>query len=198
MGWFQRLSDGLSKTRQVVRQSLDRVLGRTPDPAMLEELEAALLSADLGVHVVDRLMTHVREHARGADAANPEALQNVLSRTLYGVLAPVQGPSLEQLIEKGPKPFVVLMVGVNGVGKTTTIAKMAQRLVQGGRRPLLVAGDTFRAAAIDQLQIARNFIATFFQGLTYTIVLVVGLSGGLGAKDLVAKILNDWYEKIRK
>ena len=127
MGWFQRLSDGLSKTRQVVRQSLDRVLGRMPDPAMLEELEAALLTADLGVRVVDRLMTHVREHARGADAANPEALQNVLSRSLYSVLAPVQGPSLEQLIEKGPKPFVVLMVGVNGVGKTTTIAKMAQR-----------------------------------------------------------------------
>jgi len=71
----------LSKTRQVVRQSLDRALGRTPDPAMLEELEAALLSADLGVRVVDRLMTHVRDHARGADAANPEALQNVLSRT---------------------------------------------------------------------------------------------------------------------
>lgn len=153
MGWFQRLSDGLSKTRQVVRQSLDRVMGRTPDPAMLEELEAALLTADLGVRVVDRLMTHVREHARGTDAANSEALQNVLSRTLYGVLAPVQGASLEQLIEKGPKPFVVLMVGVNGVGKTTTIAKMAQRLVQGGRRPLLVAGDTFRAAAIDQLQV---------------------------------------------
>lgn len=153
MGWFQRLSDGLSKTRQVVRQSLDRVLGRTPDPAMLEELEAALLSADLGVRVVDRLMTHVQEHARGADAASPEALQNVLSRTVYGLLAPVQGPSMEQLIAQGPKPFVVLVVGVNGVGKTTTIAKMAQRLVQGGRRPLLVAGDTFRAAAIDQLQV---------------------------------------------
>lgn len=153
MGWFQRLSEGLSKTRQVVRQSLDRVLGRTPDPAMLEELEAALLSADLGVRVVDRLMTHVQEHARGADAASPEALQNVLSRTVYGLLAPVQGPSMEQLIAQGPKPFVVLVVGVNGVGKTTTIAKMAQRLVQGGRRPLLVAGDTFRAAAIDQLQV---------------------------------------------
>lgn len=120
---------------------------------MLEDLEAALLTADLGVRVVDRLMAHVREHARGADAASAEALQNVMSRTLYGILAPVQGPSLEQLIDKGPKPFVILMVGVNGVGKTTTIAKMAQRFVQNGRRPLLVAGDTFRAAAIDQLQV---------------------------------------------
>lgn len=153
MGWFQRLSEGLSKTRNAVRQSLDRFIGRTPDPALLEELEAALLSADLGARVVDRLMQQVNEQVRGADAATAEGLQNALSQTLYGVLTLVSGSSLEQLIDKGPKPFVILVVGVNGVGKTTTIAKVAQRLVQAGRRPLLVAGDTFRAAAIDQLQV---------------------------------------------
>ncbi len=153
MGWFQRLNEGLGKTRHVVRQSLDRFLGRTPDPALLEELEAALLSADLGARVVDRLMLKVTERARGVDAATSHGIQNVLSRTLYDVLKPVSGPSLEQLIDQGPKPFVILAVGVNGVGKTTTIAKMAQRLAQGGRQPLLVAGDTFRAAAIDQLQV---------------------------------------------
>lgn len=153
MGWFQRLNEGLGKTRHAVRQSLDRFLGHTPDPALLEELEAALLGADLGAHVVDRLMRQVTEQARGADAATSGGLQNVLSRTLYDVLRPVSSPSLEQLIDQGPKPFVILAVGVNGVGKTTTIAKMAQRLAQGGRQPLLVAGDTFRAAAIDQLQV---------------------------------------------
>lgn len=153
MGWFQRLNDGLSKTRHAVRQSLDRFLGRTPDPALLEELEAALLSADLGARVVDRLMRQVNERARGAEAATPDGLQNVLSRALYDVLRQVSSPTLEQLIAEGPKPFVILAVGVNGVGKTTTIAKMAQRLTQGGRQPLLVAGDTFRAAAIDQLQV---------------------------------------------
>lgn len=153
MGWFQRLSEGLSKTRNVVRQSLDRVLGRAPDPILLEELEAALLSADLGAHVVDRLMEQVKEQAYGAEAATSGGLQSVLSRSLYEVLVRASGPSIEQLIDKGPKPFVVLVVGVNGVGKTTTIAKLAQRLVQAGRRPLLVAGDTFRAAAIDQLQV---------------------------------------------
>ncbi len=153
MGWFQRLNEGLGKTRHAVRQSLDRLLVRTPDPALLEELEAALLSADLGARVVDRLMQQVTERARGADAATFDGLQNVLSRTLYDVLRPVASPSLEQLIDQGPKPFVILAVGVNGVGKTTTIAKMAQRLAQGGRKPLLVAGDTFRAAAIDQLQV---------------------------------------------
>lgn len=153
MGWFQRLNEGLSKTRSAVRQSLDRFLGRTPEPALLEELEAALLGADLGGRVVDRLMRQVKEQARGEQAATVQALQNVLSRSLYDILTQVSGPSFEQLVEQGPKPFVTLVVGVNGVGKTTTIAKLAQRLTQRGRQPLLVAGDTFRAAAIDQLQV---------------------------------------------
>lgn len=153
MGWFQRLNEGLSKTRSAVRQSLDRFLGRTPEPALLEELEAALLGADLGGRVVDRLMRQVNEQARGEHAATVQALQNVLSRSLYDILTQVSGPSFEQLVEQGPKPFVTLVVGVNGVGKTTTIAKLAQRLTQRGRQPLLVAGDTFRAAAIDQLQV---------------------------------------------
>jgi len=77
----------------------------------------------------------------------------VLRDTLLDVLTPVQGLPLESLLAKGPKPFVILAVGVNGVGKTTTIAKIAQRLVQAGKVPLLVAADTFRAAAIDQLQV---------------------------------------------
>ena len=127
MGWFQRLNEGLSKTRFAVRQSLDRFLGRPPEPALLEELEAALLSADLGGRVVDRLMRQVKEEARGEHAATVQALQNVLSRSLYDILTPVSGPSFEQLVEQGPKPFVTLVVGVNGVGKTTTIAKLAQR-----------------------------------------------------------------------
>lgn len=153
MGWFQQLNEGLSKTRFAVRQSLDRFLGRTPEPALLEELEAALLSADLGGRVVDRLMRQVNEQARGEHAATVQGLQNVLSRSLYDVLVQVSGPSFEQLVKQGPKPFVTLIIGVNGVGKTTTIAKLAQRLVQRGGQPLLVAGDTFRAAAIDQLQV---------------------------------------------
>jgi fused signal recognition particle receptor len=153
MGWFQRLSDGLDKTRTAVKQSLDRFLGRPPDAALIEELEEALLGADLGARVVDRLIEQVNEQARSMSGATAEGLQHRLSQTLYGVLKPVAGPPLEALIGKGPTPYVILVIGVNGVGKTTTIAKMAQRLLQGGRRPLLVAGDTFRAAAIDQLQV---------------------------------------------
>ena len=153
MGWFQRLSDGLGKTRNVMQQSLDRFLGRMPDREVLEELEAALLSADLGARVVDRLIQQVSEETRGADGKTSAGLQDVLSRSLYGILKPVSGPTIDQLINEGSRPFVVLAVGVNGVGKTTTIAKIAQRMKQAGRRPLLVAGDTFRAAAIDQLQV---------------------------------------------
>lgn len=153
MGWFQKLSDGLGKTRSAVKQSLDRFLGRPPDAALIEELEASLLGADLGARVVDRLIEQVNDQARSMSGATAEGLQGILSQTLYGVLKPVAGSNLEELIEKGPKPFVILVIGVNGVGKTTTIAKMAQRFLLAGRRPLLVAGDTFRAAAIDQLQV---------------------------------------------
>lgn len=153
MGWFQRLNEGLTKTRNALQTSFDRLLGRAPDPAQLEEFEASLIGADLGAPVVDRVMERFKKYLQGTDASQPDRLQAVLRDTLLETLAPVQGPTLEQVIEKSPKPCVILAVGVNGVGKTTTIAKIAQRLVQSGKTPLLVAADTFRAAAIDQLQV---------------------------------------------
>jgi len=153
MGWFQRLSEGLGRTRNVMQQSMDRFLGRAPDEELLEDLEAALLAADLGASAVDRLMRRVREETRGVDAKTSEGLQNVLSQSLYSILKAVSSPTIDQLVNESPKPFITLVVGVNGVGKTTTIAKIAQRMTQAGQRTLLVAGDTFRAAAIDQLQV---------------------------------------------
>jgi len=153
VGWLQRLNDGLNKTRTVVRGSIDRLLGRTADPVLLEEFEAALISSDLGAPVAERIIDQLKQSLRGTDASKATHVQETLQRTLLDVLRPASGPSFEQLLAKGPKPFVVLVVGVNGVGKTTSIAKLAQRLVQGGRVPLLVAADTFRAAAIDQLQV---------------------------------------------
>lgn len=153
MGWLQRLNDGLNKTRTIVRGSMDRLLGRTADPVLLEEFEAALISSDLGAPVAERIIDQLKQSLQGTDASKTTHVQETLQRTLLDVLRPASGPSFEQLLAKGPKPFVVLVVGVNGVGKTTSIAKLAQRLVQGGRVPLLVAADTFRAAAIDQLQV---------------------------------------------
>ncbi len=156
MEWYQRLKDGLAKTRGTVKDSLDRLVGRGPDPAVLEELEAALIAADLGVRNVDRLMEQLRDQARGAGVAGPEGgprLVALLKESILAQLSACQGEPLEALIDKGPRPFVVLAVGVNGAGKTTTLAKLAQRLRDGGKRPLLVAADTFRAAAIEQLQV---------------------------------------------
>jgi fused signal recognition particle receptor len=153
VGWFQKLSAGLTKTREAVTGQLDRMLGRAADPALLDDLEAALLGADLGVPAVDRIMEQLRGQMRGGNFSSADRVREQLRASLLEALRPIQGLSIEQLVAQGPKPFVVLVVGVNGVGKTTTIAKIAQRLKQQGDVPLLVAGDTFRAAAIDQLQV---------------------------------------------
>jgi fused signal recognition particle receptor len=153
MGWMQRLSEGLTKTRSAMRGSLDRLLGRAVDPALLEEFEGALISSDLGVPVAERVITQLKEALKGTDASQAAHVQDTLRNTLLEVLAPASGPTFEELIAQGPKPFVVLVVGVNGVGKTTSMAKLAQRLAQGKHVPLLVAADTFRAAAIEQLQV---------------------------------------------
>ena len=109
MGWFQRLNEGLGRTRHVVQQSLDRFLGRAPDEELLEDLEAALLAADLGARAVDRLIRQVREETRGADAKTSEGVQNVLSRSLYSILKTVSGPTIDQLVTEGSKPFVTLV-----------------------------------------------------------------------------------------
>jgi fused signal recognition particle receptor len=153
MGWFQRLNEGLAKTRTTVKGQYDRWLGRPPDQELLDDLEMALIAADLGVGVVDRLMTQVKTEVRGAEAATSEGVRNVLRRTVLDILIPVQSRSISELVGARAKPFVILAVGVNGVGKTTTVAKLAQRLSREGKLPLLVAADTFRAAAIDQLQV---------------------------------------------
>ena len=153
MEWFQRLSKGLTKTRSAVRGSMDRFLGRAADPVLLDEFEAALISSDLGVRVTERVMERLKRSLEGRNASQSSLVRGVLEETLLDVLTTTSGPPIDQLIANGPQPFVILTVGVNGVGKTTTIAKLAQRLVQQGRTPLLVAADTFRAAAIDQLQV---------------------------------------------
>ena len=156
MGWLQRLSQGLAKTRAKVRGSLDRLLKRGPDPAVLDDLEAELIAADLGVHTVGRVMERLRVQARGVRTASPEEPSPVLRLLKETILEPLkacEGESIERVIARGPRPFIILAVGVNGVGKTTTVAKLAQRLKLAGHSPLLVAADTFRAAAIEQLEI---------------------------------------------
>ena len=111
MGLFQRLNDGLAKTRAKVRDSLDRLLKRGPDPASLEELEADLIAADLGVRTVDRLMERLRGQARGlrpALSGDPSPLIQVARETILEQLRGCEGEPIERLIAGGPKPFVVL------------------------------------------------------------------------------------------
>jgi fused signal recognition particle receptor len=120
---------------------------------MLEELEVALIQSDLGVPVVERVMERLKKLMQGTDASQASRVHGLLRQTLLDVFTPLPSVSFEELIANGPKPFVILAVGVNGVGKTTTVAKIAQRLAQGGKVPLLVAADTFRAAAIEQLKV---------------------------------------------
>jgi len=151
MSWIERLKEGLHKTRKGVHRSLLKLVGQGHDPAVLEEVEASLLGADVGVRAVDRLMERLRDEVGG------DSIQT-LKDTLIEILAPAQSDSIETVIRSGPKPFVILAVGVNGVGKTTSMAKLASRLKHQGLTPLLVAADTFRAAAIEQLEIWGNRI----------------------------------------
>ena len=153
MGWLDRLQQGLARTRTALNRSLDRLAGRALDSAAQEELEAALLASDIGVRTVSTLMDRLREQGPAAGDA-----RGVLRAGVLEVLQGGQREPIEQQIKRGSRPFVILAVGVNGVGKTTTVAKLAQRLKQAGLTPLLVAADTFRAAAIEQLESWGNRI----------------------------------------
>jgi len=143
-----RLRDRLRRTREALVGQLGSLLGsRRVDPAVLEDLESVLFGADLGVRTAAALLETVRREASGADL---EEVRRVLRAEILAKLQRVQ-PQAESA--STAKPHVVLVLGVNGSGKTTTIGKLAARHVAAGRRVLLGAGDTFRAAAIEQLQV---------------------------------------------
>ena len=150
MSWLKRLQDGLSKTRKAVQQSFKKMTGTSIDPEDLEEVEAALLQADMGVRTVSQFMETVKEQAGGFQGATP--LQ-VLRTLLMDILKRAESDHLVDQIRKGPRPFILLMIGINGVGKTTTMAKLGHRFIREGLKPLFVAGDTFCAAAIEQMEI---------------------------------------------
>lgn len=148
---LRRIKGALSKTRQRWRQGLGSLLhGRKAiDADLLERLEEMLLSADLGVRTAQRLLSGLRDRLDRHERDDPSRLNAFLKTELLTFLKKNESP----LEVNGPVPFVVMMVGVNGVGKTTTIGKLALKFSKEGRSVLLVAGDTFRAAAIEQLEI---------------------------------------------
>ena len=149
-GWFQRLKAGLTKTSAKLSQDIVGIFSkRKLDADTLQELEDSLIEADLGVDTATRIAEALAKGRYNKEIA-PAEVRAVLAAEVERVLAPVARP----LLLKGEhRPHVILVVGVNGTGKTTTIGKLAQRFVQEGRKVTLAAGDTFRAAAIDQLKI---------------------------------------------
>ncbi|MEK9961092.1 MAG: signal recognition particle-docking protein FtsY [Rhodobiaceae bacterium] len=150
MSWLKKLTSGLSKTSARVTSSLSSLLGRSSiDAASIEEVEDALISADLGTAAAARLAERVRRHKFDGEVT-AEALAAALADGITEILEPVAAPLVPQ---PGNRPHVVLLVGVNGSGKTTTAGKLAQQWRQEGKSVMLAAGDTFRAAAIEQLQI---------------------------------------------
>jgi fused signal recognition particle receptor len=148
-GWWQRLSQGLRRTSSSIGGAVsDLVAKRKLDREMVQELEDVLIRADLGVATAGRVAAAVGE-GRYDKAIAPDEVKAILADEVEKVLAPVATP----LTISDAKPFVILVVGVNGSGKTTTIGKLAAKLRREGRSVMLAAGDTFRAAAIDQLKI---------------------------------------------
>jgi fused signal recognition particle receptor len=149
-GWFARLRAGLTKTSSKLSEGITGLFTqRRLGADTLEELEDLLIEADLGVATAGRITTALSK-GRYAKDLSPEAVRTVLAEEVERVLAPVAKPLS---VTGGRKPHVILVVGVNGTGKTTTIGKLAQQFANQGLKVMLAAGDTFRAAAIEQLQI---------------------------------------------
>ena len=150
-GFFARIKAGLSRTRSGLADGLgDLLLGKKEiDDDLLEEIETQLLMADIGVAATQEIINDLTARASRKELKDSGALYEALKVSLTELLEPCHAP-LE--IPKSDSPFVILMVGVNGVGKTTTIGKMAKRFQAQGKSVMLAAGDTFRAAAVEQLQ----------------------------------------------
>lgn len=150
LGFFSRLKEGLTRSTQKLTEGISAVFKkRKLDDAALEELEDILITADLGTDVAARIIANFRRTRFGREVTDDE-IRTALAEEIAAILAPVARP-LE--INRALKPHVVLVVGVNGTGKTTTIGKLALQYREQGLKPVLVAGDTFRAAAVEQLQI---------------------------------------------
>ncbi|WP_320158318.1 signal recognition particle-docking protein FtsY [Psychrobacter jeotgali] len=163
--WFNRMKSGLSKSRKNLAEGMVNILigGKEIDDELLEEVEDQLLVADIGVDATNRIIKSLTEQTARGDLIYAHSLYKALQTELVDILTPKVAPLV---IDTSKKPFVILVVGVNGVGKTTTIGKLAKRLQGEGKSVMLAAGDTFRAAATEQLQIwgERNHIPVIAQG----------------------------------
>ncbi len=163
-GFFSRIRQGLSKTRSGLSDGLaNLLLGKKEiDDDLLEELETQLIMADVGVEATQDIMSRLTARVSRKELSDSDALYNALIGELQDTLGDVQAPLV---IDSSKKPYVILMVGINGVGKTTTIGKLAKQFQSDGKNVMLAAGDTFRAAAVEQLQVwgERNNVPVIAQ-----------------------------------
>jgi fused signal recognition particle receptor len=162
LGWAARLKHGLTKTRDNLSRQLTGLFGGGKiDEALYEELETVLLSADVGVAATQYLLDDLKSRVKREKLEDAAQLKQALRDSLQTLLTPLEAP----LNLSGHKPYVIMMTGVNGAGKTTTIGKLAKHFQSQGKSVLLAAGDTFRAAAREQLQVwgERNNVTVITQ-----------------------------------
>lgn len=163
-GIFNRFKKGLSKTRHQLTDGLSTIaLGKKAiDDELLEEIETQLLTADVGLDVTENFIADLTKRLKRKELTDGDAVLATLKEDMVKLLTPIAQPLT---IDERKKPFVILMIGINGSGKTTTIGKLAKRFQEEGHSVMLAAGDTFRAAAIDQLKVwgERNDIPVIAQ-----------------------------------
>jgi len=163
-GFFGRLRNGLSRTRGRFTEGLQSlVLGeKAIDSNVLEDIETQLLSADVGLEATDQIVENLRQKLDRKQLASGDAFMEALKSELQDILSPCMQPLV---IDREKRPYVILIVGVNGVGKTTTIGKLSKRFQSEGLSVMLAAGDTFRAAAVEQLKVwgERNNVPVIAQ-----------------------------------
>lgn len=150
MGFFGKLKEGLNKTRKSITDRVDQVLSAFVkiDEELFEELEEILITSDLGVETTTKIIDALREKVKNRRTTEPSQIREILQEEIIGILK-----DSDTEIVVNTKPSVIVVIGVNGVGKTTSIGKIAHNMAQKGKKVIIAAADTFRAAAIEQLEI---------------------------------------------
>ena len=152
MGFFDKLKTGLNKTKQSINEKINDVFSnfRKVDEEFLEELEEILIMSDIGIETSTQIIDKLRERMKKEKIEDEEEVKRVLREEMQEILEVT-----DKDLHLNTKPSIILVIGVNGVGKTTSIGKIANRLAKDGKKVVVAAADTFRAAAVEQLEIRR-------------------------------------------